>query len=253
MIRRRIKALPPLTREMYDRAFEKERARVYPPVDAFEREQGYALDRAKMEEAARVLACPVKPNPPCWQHGRILYAVVRKYLEGRPTAGHPSLLPRYRFLDIGTAKGFSALVMLWAAQDSGVPRVRISSVDVLDPAVPSLRNSVADIGSNGLTLAEYLAPWPEAQQVGFWGMTAVDWLSRHPDRIHLAFVDGKHSTEAVAEEARLLSERQKPGDVILFDDLQMTPVRKGVGRLAGYDMRMIHAAPERAYMLAVKR
>ena len=254
MRRRLLRKLPPLTREAYDRAFDTERARAYPAVDALEKEFGYAIDRARLEGAARVLACPVKPNPPCWQHGRVLYALVRKYLAGRPTeAPDVRMLPTYQFLDIGTAKGFSALVMVWAVRDSGVPRVRISSCDVLDPAVSGFRNSVTDIGSDGLTLADYLAPWPEAQTVGFWGMKATEWLQRHGGRIHFAFVDGKHSTEAVAEEARLLSERQQPGDIVLFDDLQMIAVRKGVAKLTGYDMRILQASHERGYMLAVKR
>lgn len=252
MFRRR--ALPPLTREQYDEAFETERRRRYPPVDAFEREQGYAVDRAKLEQAARVLACPVKPNPPCWQHGRVVYAVCRKYLEGRPTeAADVRMLPTLQFLDIGTAKGFSALCMRWAVMDSGVQRVRIASTDVLEPERPGFRNSIMDIGAEPLRLADYLKPWPEAQAIGFWGMRGVDWLKRGKGRINLAFIDGKHSTDAVAEEAALISQRQMPGDIMLFDDLQMIPVRKAVGTVTGYAMRMIHAAPERAYMLAVKR
>ena len=61
-----------------------------------------------VEAAARVLACPLKANPPNWQHGRVLYAGYRAYLAG--------LQRRVLLLDIGTAKGFSAAAMsnrLW--------------------------------------------------------------------------------------------------------------------------------------------
>lgn len=249
----RRRPLPALSAEAYQSAFDKERQRVYPAIDKFEAEFGYAVERQRLEDAARVLACPVKQSNPCWQHGRVVYAVCRKYLDGKPTeAADVRMLPTLQFLDIGTAKGFSALCMRWAVMDSGVQRVRIASTDVLEPERPAFRNSIMDIGAEPLRLADYLKPWPEAQAIGFWGMKGVDWLKRGKGRINLAFIDGKHSTDAVAEEAALISQRQMPGDIMLFDDLQMIQVRKAVGTVTGYAMRMIHAAPERAYMLATK-
>lgn len=237
------------TKADYEAAFEKECRNEYPAIDAFEREYGYFVPRLQMEAAARILACPVKKNHPCWQHGRVVYAVCRKYL-----ADHAGQV--VQFVDIGTAKGFSALMMAWAARDSGVQKVRIASCDVLDTTVPMYRNSILDC-EGPRTLAEYLEPWPEAKNIGFWTLPGVDFLKRRTTpygtfRVHLAFVDGKHSTEAVAEEARLLSGLQMPGDIILFDDLQMLPVRKAVGKVTGYDMRLIQAADDRAYMLATK-
>jgi len=44
------------TRAEYDQAFALEQGAAYPAVDAFERACGYALDRGRLEEAARVLA-----------------------------------------------------------------------------------------------------------------------------------------------------------------------------------------------------
>src|SRR3989304_7206134 len=75
-----------------------------PPVEAYE--AAFALERTRLEAAARVLACPIKAGPPNWQHGRVLYALTRRY---RLTAEGPLYC-----LDIGTAKGFSALCLLWA-------------------------------------------------------------------------------------------------------------------------------------------
>jgi hypothetical protein len=69
----------------YQDAFELERQQAYPVVDAFEARMGYALAKDRYEAAARVLACPVKRNPPNWHHGRIIYAAARKYLDGKPS------------------------------------------------------------------------------------------------------------------------------------------------------------------------
>src|SRR3990172_8581667 len=98
--------IPPV--EAYEAACALERTRRYPLVDDFEARQGFALDRARLEAAARVLACPIKARPPNWQHGRVLYALTRRY---RLTAEGPLYC-----LDIGTAKGFSALCLLLSVE-----------------------------------------------------------------------------------------------------------------------------------------
>ena len=51
--------------------------RSYPVVDEFEQRMGFAVDRERLEDAAGVLACLLKKNPPKWQHGRVLYALAR--------------------------------------------------------------------------------------------------------------------------------------------------------------------------------
>jgi hypothetical protein len=242
---------PPRTAENYARVFQTERARVYPVVDAFEKEMGFALNREKLESAASVLACPVKINPPCWQHGRIVYSAARAYIARTgPDTGF--------FLDIGTAKGFSALCAAWAIEDAGLGGVTgaaVISLDVLPVNEPVERNSIAEL-AGAQTLNEFVAPWwPREVKRTFLQYTGVNWLQLSKGRIGFAFVDGKHSFEAVIEEARLLSDRQKTGDVVIFDDLQMTGVRKAVGRVPefGYDLRLIKICPERIYGYAVKQ
>ena len=231
-----------ITVEQYAAAFHQERLVEYRVIDAIEQRCGYALDRERLESAARVLACPVKKSPPNWQHGRVLYALTRQYLEGRDCLNA---------IDIGTAKGFSALCILWAAHDAGV-RGHIASVDVLDPTARVSRNTVAEV--DGLkTLGEILAPWPEAQAITFLKSTGQKWLHEHPERVHVAFVDGKHSYEAVSWEGALLAERQQAGDLVMFDDVQIEGVAKAVKELRAYDIEYIDVLPNRRYALGVRR
>src|SRR6185369_15064920 len=96
-----------ITRRQYDKAFIEERMSEYPMIDDYEKSCGFALNRHKLEEAARVLACPVKKNPPNWQHGRVIYSTLRSYMT-ETTCVNP-----LHILDVGTAKGFSALCALW--------------------------------------------------------------------------------------------------------------------------------------------
>src|SRR5678815_747827 len=138
---------------------------------------GYALDEAQLLKAARVLACPVKAHPPNWQHGRVLYSVARRYLDGRSG--------KVLLLDIGTAKGFSALCLQWALMAAHVPG-SVVSVDVIDPMSRERRNTVGEVGAPQ-TLRELLAPWPEADAIHFEHCTGIDYLSRYSGRIELAF------------------------------------------------------------------
>jgi len=231
----------------YQAAFEQERAQSYPAIDAFEARMGAMVDREALEDAARVLACPLKANPPNWQHGRVIYAVARHALRRATLSGAAPV----RLLDIGTAKGFSALMLQWALRDAGICG-RVVSVDVIDPTERVARNTVAEV--DGLkTLAEMLAPWRDALSIRFVRSEGRIWLTGHPERVHVAVVDGKHTHQAVSWEAALLSTRQESGDVIVFDDLQIPGVAQAVGELVGYDIERLEAKPDRVYAIARKR
>lgn len=230
----------------YARIFETERAQSYPTIDSFEQWCGYAVDRETLERAARVLACPLKHNAPHWQHGRVLYALARKYFAALPQGTWINTL------DIGTAKGFSALCVQWALNDSG-RKGQVVSVDVLNPYGVESRNTVAEL--NGpVTLAQILEPWPEADQIDFKQSTGVDYLKMNVRRIHLAFVDGKHSGHVVAQEAALLAKRQEPGDFTIFDDAHMADVREAIApSKVHYELSYLVAKAGREYVIARRR
>lgn len=236
----------------YDRIFELERVNGYPSVDEFEGRMGFALERARLESAARVLSCPFKAAAPNWQHGRVIYAAYRNYLaQGKNRQVH--------MVDIGTAKGFSALCALWAGLDAHeagqVYGLSVTSTDVLPPSARVRRNTIAEVESLR-TLDEILEPFPEATRIGFMEWTGARLLSAIYDRINLAFVDGKHNYEAVSEEARMLAERQQPGDLVIFDDCQMLPVGKAVKKVAAtcYDLTYLElGSVNRTYAIGVRK
>lgn len=228
----------------YQAAFEAERVKTYPAVDAFEAECGYAIDRAKLEAAARVLACPVKRNPPNWQHGRVLYAAARQYF----AAANWHMVA----LDIGTAKGFSALCLQWAMDDAG-RYGQVTSVDVIPPASTDPRNTVAELDSPK-TLRQILAPWPETERIDFFESTGIAWLEASRERVHVAFVDGKHAGHVVRREGVLLASRQASGDLAIFDDVHIPDVSFAVTSLHHeYKLRYLDILPNRHYAIGVRR
>lgn len=230
------------SRADYEAAFLHESVVEYPTLAALERRMGYAIDKPRLEGAAKTLACPVKRNPPNWQHGRLIYSVLRKYLE---TQSGPVTL-----FDCGTAKGFSALCMAFAVADAKADG-SIYSVDVIDPNDTIARNSILDL-DGPKSLAQYLDAWPEAQLVHFEKATGGAWLRSHPERIHFAFIDGKHEYHAVKEQIRLLEQRQQTGDIAIFDDLQIPGVSQALNHPNGYSIEVIEAKADRRYAVAVR-
>lgn len=231
------------TERDYARIFEAECRQTYPAVEAFERECGVSLNRYRLEPAARVLACPFKAHAPNWQHGRVLYALVSRYLGGCAD-------PHVALLDVGTAKGFSALCLLWALADAG-REGSVTSVDVLDPDARVRRNTVAEVDGYK-SLAEILSPWPEAQDIRFIKGTGVQAIQEFT-RIHVAYLDGKHTFDAVSDEIALLAKRQQPGDLIVWDDAQIDGVARAIAGATAYAVRYLDVLPHRRYAMGTRR
>lgn len=241
-------------RSEYDSIFQKERTHSYPIVDMYERMHEFAIDRTKLESMARVLACPLKVNPPNWQHGRVLYTTLRFFIENlfKPTVGEIAM-----FLDIGTAKGFSACVMSHAVADAKKVFAQIVSIDVINPNARVMRNSVVEV-DGFQSIPEFVrGHLVENDFVGvdFLGGGSTDWLKRAvkmKTRIPFAFVDGKHTYEQVSYEAASLYACQQKGDVVVFDDCQIEPVGRAVADIRGYyDVRYVDIGP-RNYAVAVR-
>lgn len=231
--------------DTYQRLFETERKNEYPVIDAFEERMGFAIDRERLESIAAVLSCPYKAAAPNWQHGRVLYAAVRNYLSRTG-------LTSVRTLDIGTAKGYSALCVRMAVEDAGVDAQSVS-VDVMPPSAKVRRNTVAEVDSLK-TLAEILATFPEATRIQFLESTGIDFLRANSLRIHFAFVDGKHTGAVVKQEGLLLAARQEPGDVVMFDDVHIPDVSIAVTSLQShYTMDYLSVLPKRAYCVGVRK
>lgn len=236
-----------LMTKQYDDIYDKERRHSYPVIDVFERSMGYAINRDKLEYMARTLACPLKVNAPNWQHGRVIYSVAMRYFNGR--LADPSEI----VLDVGTAKGFSACVLSHAIADSGSP-CDIVSVDVIDPDARIVRNSAAEV--YGLMnvhefVAEHVAP---GVSVSFLSGGSTPWLKyamQQNKRVPFAFIDGKHTYDAVHYEAAAIALLQRTGDIVIFDDCQIAPVGRAVADAKGYDISYVNIGP-RIYAVAVR-
>lgn len=241
------------TKEQYEAIWKAELGNVYPSIDVFEDSMGFEVDIEWLNDVAYVLNCPVKVNPPNWQHGRVLYAALRNFLSNN--AGLAAIKSPRALLDIGTAKGFSACVMARAMFDHGVTWMPVYTVDVIDPDARVIRNTVAEV--DGLkTLHETLNPMlPPGVVVQCYGRGSRDVLEKMKTvgyRVPFAFVDGKHSFDAVKFEGIAIAMRQYPGDTVIFDDCQIPDVRRAVESLAPYEVTYLESGP-RTYAIARRK
>ena len=80
-------------------------------IREYEADIGFAIDQIWLDELALHTQIVKKTSPLSYIHGRIVYSALRDYLEkNQPT--------RINIIETGTARGFSALCMARALQDS---------------------------------------------------------------------------------------------------------------------------------------
>lgn len=239
------------SKDQYLSLWEDEKASVYPEIDSLESRLGFSLDKAWMDDLALHTQIVVKGSPLCYQHGRILYAVLRDFIKNRSDDAPLTIF------ETGTARGFSAVIMAKALKDSGCAG-KIVTFDILPHAVPMYWNCIDD-HEGTKSRYELLAPWQDltAPYILFIeGDSRINLSRVAADRIEFAFLDGAHGYDDVLFEFRTVAARQKIGDLIVFDDYNekdfaglVRAVDDGC-RDMGYSKDILQAGPDRKYVVA---
>jgi predicted O-methyltransferase YrrM len=239
----------------YEKIYIKEVGNTYPEIDKYEAGQVNKIETERLVKAAWYLANPLKKNPPCWQHGRLIYSTLSSYIAANYS------MDGIECVDIGTAKGFSALMMQYAINDAAFDaKAQVHSTDVIPPYHRVRRNSVIEVGreNNYPVLAEYLEPFPESKAIDFYDLSGADLLnllsSSGIERINFAFVDGKHNHSSVLTESASIHSMSQPGDIIIWDDVQIPEVARAVRDMKNrYHQEYIGARAERRYCIGVRK
>lgn len=236
----------------YKRMHAEEQAREYEEIDAFEAKAGFSLDRTWFEDLALHTQVTLKPSGVCYQHGRVLYAAIRRYIA-------QAKVRDVTIVETGTARGFSAICMARALDDAGIDG-RIITVDSLPHDKPMYWNCIDD-HERAKSRRELLAPWQRlaARVVFLHGRTEEMMPRLNLTRVNVAFLDASHTARDVMFEFNCIVGAQKAGDLMVFDDY--TPERfpgvvAAVDRIerdycSGADRLVAHA--ERGYACLVRR
>ena len=225
-------------------------------VDKLEKQSGFMIDRDWLNSLAFQTQISIKKSKLNYAHGRVLYAVLRTYLTTLKQDNK-----KINVIETGTARGFSALCMAKALNDSGFEG-SIFTVDALPHHKKIFWNCAADHLKGKQTRQDLLSDWNEFIEryiIFVQGYTRHLFPKLGLSRIHFAFLDGAHTYEDVLFEFNIISNRQKKSDIIVFDDYNeknFPGVVKAVNYIAkemSYNVEIIHNKETlRDYVIAKK-
>lgn len=239
-------------KEAYLEIWYKAKDCMYPIVDQFEKDNGFALDSHWLHELALHTQVVIKESEICYQHGRLLYTALSNYLQKN---NYSSL----NILETGTARGFSSLCMTRALLD----REREGKIVTLDPLPHNVKmywNCVDDF-EEAKTRAQLLRNYSDLIDRYIWFMEgkSEEVLPKLGlPRIHFSFLDGAHDYQSVKFEISYVVPRQKKGDIIFFDDFQESyfpGIVKAVRELESkghYKVNTLSVNDQRGYAIAKK-
>ena len=101
------------TKEYYLSIYEKAKKEKFLEIDNFESSSGFNIDKLWLDELALHTQVVKKKSAINYQHGRVLYSLLRKYIQDQN-------INFIKILEIGTARGFSSICMSKAINDSKI-------------------------------------------------------------------------------------------------------------------------------------
>lgn len=191
--------------ETYRSLWEYAKSQVYPEIDGYEQETGFAIDPEFYNDLGLHTQVCIKGSNICYAHGRVVYSALRRFIADNPQ-------DYYILLETGTARGFSALCMAKALSDAGV-QGNIRTHDIIPHDQLLYWNCIDDHEKGLQTRAQLLAPWGELNKfVTF--VTGDSKKTLQPTPVDFAFLDGGHTYEDVKHEFSCLINPK----VVVFDD-----------------------------------
>ena len=243
------------SREKYIALHDDCKNNTYSDIYEIEEKNGYRIDNEYYENLALHTQVCIKKSKLNYQHGRILYSFIRKYLNDNFNNGISKTI---NIFETGTARGFSSICMSKAIIDSD----KIGHILTCDliPHNHSMYWNCIDDNDGKKTREQLLNNWStELELITFLhGETRKTLLSIGQSRIHFAFLDAQHKYKDVILEFEFVCKRQIKGDYIIFDDVtqKLFPgVFNAVKKIEDdgkYSINYISLSDERGYAIAIK-
>lgn len=225
--------------------------KIYKEIDLFEKKCDFKINKDWIDNLALQTQVVKKKSEINYQHGRILYSSLRKYIKDKN-------LNSLNILEIGTALGFSATCMSKAINDSNI-RANIVTIDIISGDNKIYWNCIAD-HDGPKTRYELLSVWKkELNNIIFLTGPSFFTLRKFKERrINFAYIDGMHDYKNVKNEFEFISSKQETGDIIILDDVnsafpEVLIFLKELRRLNNYYIEKIESSKERAYAICKKK
>ena len=172
---------------------------------------GNSLDQTNIEKLALDTQIVIKKSEPNYNHGFLIFAALAQ------TITTSSQDDQMTLMDIGTARGFSALVMALVAKKYN-NKGTILSIDRIPHEEVRKWKCILD-GKSGISRLDIVNRYDEAKNIIFLnGKSSKVMRNIHTSRINFAFIDGDHRWKSLKHEVEYLESRQITNDKLLFDD-----------------------------------
>lgn len=238
--------------EQYVQIWKEAKEKKYLLIDEYEEKTGFKIDIDWYNELALHTQVVIKKSDIVYVHGRLLYSSLRTYLSKHN-------VQNINIIETGTARGFSALCMAKALNDSQIFG-KIITFDVLPHNHKMFWNCIDDTEGKK-TRAELLSPYNDLTEKYIFfhqGNTKIELPKLQTDRVHFAFLDSAHNYYYLMSEFENLKDKQQKGDIIFFDDYtpKLFPgVVKAIDEICenfNYSKEIITISEQRAYLIAEK-
>ena len=223
-------------------------------IKNFEKKSGFSIDLNWLNDLALHTQVCIKQSRVNFQHGRILYSKLSRYLNDLNNNSEQIII-----LETGTARGFSSICMAKAIIDSNYKGI-ISTIDCLPHNKKIYWNCIDDC-SGKKTRGELLSKWKkELSMIIFiqgWTNISLDLIG--VDRINFAFLDAQHTKNNVLNEFFFVSKHQLKGDIVVFDDVTqglfdgVCEAVKYIEKNLSYDIEYLNFSKDRRYAIACKK
>ena len=239
------------TKQDYLDIFEKTINLHYPQIEKYQNESGFSISKPWIDELALHTQVVKKTSKINYQHGKVLYSTLRKYLS-------ENFLEEINIFESGTARGFSSICMSKALIDSN-QKGTIHTIDIIPHLKKMYWNTVDDHTRGKLSRLELLEKWSKEQEnIKFYTMKSSEFFkSNDLKRINLAFLDAVHDEKNISQEFEYVRNRQIKGDIIIFDDFDdqyfslKRYIKDNVPNF--YNFQVIESDKQRHYLIAEKK
>jgi len=243
------------TKEKYLKLHSKAILNLNKDVIDFQQSSGFKVNEKWFNNLALHTQTCIKKSQLNFNHGRLIYSVLSKYISEINEKENNSLT----ILETGTARGFSAICMSKALIDQKKSG-RIISLDCISHNQKMFWNSISDL-DGPKTRSNLLLKWQEELSniifIQGWSKEIIKRLGIQ--RINFAFLDAQHTKNDVLLEFNYVYRRQQSGDLIVFDDVtygQFDGVCEAVEIIKNnypYEILYLDSDQKRGYAIATKK
>ena len=239
------------TKDYYLSIYEKAKNEKFLEIDNLENSTGFNVDKSWLDELALHTQVVKKKSAINYQHGRVLYSILRKYIQDQN-------INYIKILEIGTARGFSSICMSKAIIDSKI-NGKISTIDIISNKNKIFWNCIDDHDGKK-SRQELLNPWEkQLKNINFLtGPSSLILKKINYDRINFAYIDGMHDDFSVGKEFKFISMKQIKGDFIIFDDYSTNfpDIIRFVNEIRDdevYEIKIVSSSKHRSYAILQKQ